>query len=202
VNQKSGERPSSPARRIAAFFLGICLSVPTQTDAAGISRTVLIEPIFHLAIPLDKTEAGFESAPSWLLRSCGVTVRQDYRYRYWIVASTQEITGRYIMLTGVTAPRSVHDSWSADNEGTFLLVGHSGCTPIDPASEVFANTLIYEHDGHLPIPDVVFRDLARDAALRYSHAYGSRDAFVRALQDQHRYPAGPDLAILRAALNR
>jgi hypothetical protein len=159
------------------------------------------DPVFHLTLPSSLYESGFPALPEEILQACHVNVKPDASYRYWVLASAEAGAYRYLMITGVVkSAKAAGGGWSADENGSFLRLSAQGCTPVDPANEVFANYQSYADDATVKIAKPVFVALANDAVTRFSTAFGSFSAFKKALQTQRKYPDTPDLAVLRDAL--
>ncbi len=162
--------------------------------AAGLPD--MVDPVFHLKLPPSLYETGFVAVPQEALQICGVKVKAQDVYRYWVMAATEAPAGHYAMIAGI-----VNDgTWSDDAKGSFLLLTAKGCTPIDPADEVFAYHKSYAADPSMPIGEQVFVNLAQDAVRRFGKAFGSKEKFVAALKAQGHYPEAPDLYVLKSAI--
>ncbi len=183
--------------RIRALFLALSFAAgPALAD----QLPAIEDPIFHLTLRPGLYEKGFTAVPQDLLRACGVEVKADASYRYWLLASADEADGRYLMIGGLVKARAASGAaaeWSDDKKGSFLRVTAAGCTPIDPADEVFAYYQSYAGDVPMKIGTAVFTDLATDAVHRFAQAFGSMARFVDALREQKRYP---DLVVLKTAI--
>ena len=180
--------------RLVAVFVSFSCASPALAE----TLPAMVDPLFHLTLPQNVYEEGFAAVPQDVLQQCGVRVKPDAAYRYWLLASADEPAGRYIMIAGIV--KEPNGGWSDDAKGSFLLVTGKTCAPIDPADEVFASYRAYASDGSPRIEKPVFVDLAADAVRRYGHAFGSTAGFVAALKEQHRYPEDPDMVLLRSAI--
>ncbi|WP_155992599.1 hypothetical protein [Acidocella facilis] len=167
------------------------------TPALARALPAIVDPVFHLTLPAAIYTHGFEEFPAAQLKSCGVVVRADASYRYWVLAETSNGNMDYVMLDGLVKPSS-GAPWQADMQGVFLRRSAAGCSLIDPLDQVFAYYQSYETDSPA-IGGAVFVALARDAVRRFSAAYGSSARFKAALVAQKRLPS---LSILKNALAR
>ena len=156
----------------------------------------IVDPVFHLTLPATLYTHGFEEFPDAQLKSCGVAVRAEASYRYWVLAETSSGGTAYVMLDGLVKPSS-GAPWEADTQGVFLRRSAAGCSLIDPLDQVFTYYQSYETDSPA-IGGAVFVALARDAVRRFGVAYGAPARFKAALAAQKRMPSLP---ILKNALS-
>ena len=159
------------------------------------------DPVFHLALPSQVFTKGFTEVPDNVLQACHVAVKPDGAYRYWLLAAAEAPDGHYLMIGGMVQAHAGRDAWSNDAHGSFLRLSANQCTAIDPADEVFANYRVYADDPDMHIGRPVFASLAHDAVARFTHAFGSREALLEALREQHKLPEKDALALLRDALH-